>query len=99
VPGGPRGLQNRWRFVYQTEVGSIPTLSALIQLRLHKDNQCPFSKPLSQAADKAWFPNLTMKIHGRVDSTQAEVFEGGDDHVAGADLEADLAFIVCGVSF
>jgi hypothetical protein len=29
VPGGPRGLQNRCRFVYRTEVGSIPTLSAM----------------------------------------------------------------------
>ena len=28
MPGGPRGLQNRRRFVLRVEVGSIPTLSA-----------------------------------------------------------------------
>ena len=28
MPGGPRGLQNRCRFVIRAEVGSIPTLSA-----------------------------------------------------------------------
>src|SRR5260370_32282228 len=27
----PHGLQNRWRFVYRIEVGSIPTLSALFR--------------------------------------------------------------------
>jgi len=27
------------------------------------------------------------------------MFEGGDRHVTRADFEADLAFIVCGVSF
>ena len=35
----------------------------------------------------------------RVDSTETEIFEGGDHHVAGADFKADLAFIVCGLSF
>jgi hypothetical protein len=33
VPGGPRGLQNRRRRA-SGEVGSIPILSALIQLRI-----------------------------------------------------------------
>ena len=39
------------------------------------------------------------ELHDRADSTETEIFEGGDHHVAGADFEADLAFFVCGVSF
>ena len=71
----------------------------LDSLQLHQDDQCPFSKPLSQASHKARLPNLMVNIHDRADSTETEIFEGGDHHVAGADFEADLAFIVCGVSF
>ncbi|MBH54755.1 MAG: hypothetical protein CMI18_10455 [Opitutaceae bacterium] len=33
VPGGPLGLQNRCQSVDQAEVGSIPTLSANIDLK------------------------------------------------------------------
>ena len=68
-------------------------------LQLHKEKQCPFSKPLSQASHKVLLPNVIMNIHDRVDYTETEIFKGGDQHVAGADFEADLAFIVCGVSF
>lgn len=71
----------------------------LDSLQRHQDIQCPFSKPLSQVSHKARLPNLIVNIYDRVDSTETEIFEGGDHHVAGADFEADLAFIVCGVSF
>jgi hypothetical protein len=61
----------------------------------------------------AWWPPrsskpLAVRIsgRGRFDSyplrliaLETEMFEGGDHHVARADFEADLAVIVCGVSF
>jgi hypothetical protein len=54
------------------------------------------SKPLAvRISDRGRFDSYPLRLI----SLQAEIFKGGDHHVARADFEADLAFIVCGVSF
>jgi hypothetical protein len=54
------------------------------------------SKPLAvRISDRGRFDSYPLRLI----SQETEMFEGGDHHVARADFEADLAFIVCGVSF
>jgi hypothetical protein len=54
------------------------------------------SKPLAvRLSDRGRFDSYPLRLI----SLETEMFEGGDRRVARADFEADLAFIVCGVSF
>jgi hypothetical protein len=54
------------------------------------------SKPLAvRLSDRGRFDSYPLRLI----SLETEMFEGGDRHVARADFEADLAFILCGVSF
>jgi hypothetical protein len=83
---------------FRIEVGSIPTLSAFFRWncitmtslsqrtrhrRYHSNHRCEFDS--DQSLPVGFYEN--------------EVFEGGDRYDARADIEADLAFILCGVSF
>ena len=51
MPGGPRGLQNRCRFVSRAEVGSIPTLSAIFWIRFFASVRKPGEHDKGQDCD------------------------------------------------
>ena len=70
MPGGPRGLQNRRRFVLRVEVGSIPTLSATFieeNERLEKADTDLAQKPAESGKRKVKFPQVIK--HRKAEAT------------------------------
>lgn len=77
MPGGPRGLQNRCRFVLRAEVGSIPTLSATFTEESSKSAESrtdSAQKAAESGKRKMKFPQLVKhrKIEARIYGKSAD---------------------------
>lgn len=69
MPGGPRGLQNRCRFVLRAEVGSIPTLSAIFteEKERFENRDTDLAQKAGSAQRKVKFPQVIR--HRKAEAT------------------------------
>ena len=71
MPGGPRGLQNRCRFVKRAEVGSIPTLSATFtgEIEAYEKSDTDLAQQTAESGRrKVKFPQ-PIRFRGKVEAT------------------------------